>query len=60
MLYTADTSEASRTTDEVLSQRDVVGAMDSGRFVAIKLENGTEDTKQFSQICILFLCIFYM
>lgn len=53
IFLTADSSEASKTTDNVLSQRDVVEAMDSGRFVAIRLENGTEDTKQFSQICIL-------
>lgn len=53
MPHSADSSEASKTTDGVLSQRDVVEAMDGGRFVAIRLENGTEDTKQFSQICIL-------
>ncbi|XP_050720084.1 UBX domain-containing protein 4-like [Eriocheir sinensis] len=55
VVYVRDSSEASKTTDDVLSQRDVVEAMDSGRFVAIRLENGTEDTKQFSQIYPLVL-----
>lgn len=55
VVYVRDSSEASKTTDEVLSHQDVVQEMDGGRFVAIKLENGTEDAKQFSQIYPLVL-----
>lgn len=55
MVYVRDSSEASKTTDEVLSRRDVSETMDNGCFVAIRLENGTEDAKQFSQIYPLVL-----
>ncbi|KAK8385795.1 hypothetical protein O3P69_016520 [Scylla paramamosain] len=55
VVYVRDSSEASKTTDEVLSRRDVFETMDNGCFVAIKLENGTEDAKQFSQIYPLVL-----
>ncbi|KAG0719811.1 UBX domain-containing protein 4 [Chionoecetes opilio] len=55
VVYVRDSSEASKTTDEVLSQQDVVKALGGGHFVAIKLDNGTEDAKQFSQIYPLVL-----
>lgn len=55
VVYVRDSSEASKTTDEVLSRRDVSETMDNGCFVAIRLENGTEDAKQFSQIYPLVL-----
>lgn len=50
VVYIHDSSEASKTTDETLAQKEVATVLSSNKFVAIKLENGTEPANQFSQI----------
>lgn len=55
VVYVHDSSEASKTTDEALGQKDISSALGSDNFVAIQLENGTEGAKQFSQIYPLVL-----
>lgn len=55
VVYVHDSSEASKSTDEALGQKDISSVLGSDKFVAIQLENGTEGAKQFSQIYPLVL-----
>ncbi|KAK7063039.1 UBX domain-containing protein 4 [Halocaridina rubra] len=50
VVYVHDSSEASTSTDEVLADKDVSSVLSSKKFVAIKLENGSDSAKQFAQI----------
>ncbi|XP_068222798.1 UBX domain-containing protein 4-like isoform X2 [Palaemon carinicauda] len=50
VVYIHDSSDASKTTDESLAQKELASRLSSKKFVAIKLENGTEPANQFSQI----------
>ncbi|KAK4300644.1 hypothetical protein Pmani_027166 [Petrolisthes manimaculis] len=55
VVYVHDASDASKTTDEALANSDVSTTLNSDQFVAIKLENGADNAKQFSQIYPLVL-----
>lgn len=55
VVYVYDSSDASKATDEVLVDTDISAVLSSNKFVAIKLENGTESALQFSQIYPLVL-----
>ncbi|XP_042878160.1 UBX domain-containing protein 4-like isoform X3 [Penaeus japonicus] len=55
VVYVYDSSDASKATDEVLGDTDISAVLSSNKFVAIKLENGTESALQFSQIYPLVL-----
>ncbi|KAK3857582.1 hypothetical protein Pcinc_036173 [Petrolisthes cinctipes] len=55
VVYVHDASDASKTTDEALANSDVSTTLNSDQFVAIMLENGADNAKQFSQIYPLVL-----
>ncbi|CAL4158408.1 unnamed protein product, partial [Meganyctiphanes norvegica] len=55
VVYVHDSSEASTQTDLVLNDTEVSSVLSTTQFVAIKLENGTDGAKQFSQIYPLVL-----
>lgn len=55
VVYVYDSSDASKATDDVLVDTDISAVLSSNKFVAIKLENGTESALQFSQIYPLVL-----
>ncbi|XP_076055910.1 UBX domain-containing protein 4 isoform X2 [Oratosquilla oratoria] len=50
VVYVHDSSENSKTTEESLESQAVSSTLNSDKFVAMKIENGTETAKQFSQI----------
>lgn len=50
VVYVYDSSDASTATSETLAEAELATVLNSKKFVAIKLENGTEGSNQFSQI----------